>query len=362
MNSYERVLTAVFHGEPDCVPVTPYMGNYGAKLVGVRIDEYCRSGKLMAEAQLRALDMCDQDAVVAQSDNYYIAEGFGVKIVHHPDGTPTAREPLIKNLKDILKLRVPDPLTDGRMPVYLEAISRLADEVKGERIIRAPGTGPFSLAGHLMTLDAFLMTLAMLGIDEDEDTEKYLSELLRKTTEALIRFQKACVDAGADMVQAGDSLASLDMISPAMYTKWVFPYEKKFFQALNSYGEGNKILTLLHICGDTTKILTEMADTEARILEIDSKVDLGEAKRLVGERSCLMGNIEPSAILLQGTPAEVERKCQDAIDAAGTGGGFLLGSGCEVPPLMPLENMHAMVKTARRNTYPLAYGDLEGGK
>jgi uroporphyrinogen decarboxylase len=82
-------------------------------------------------------------------------------------------------------------------------------------------------------------------------------------------------------------------------------------------------------------------------------VDLGLAKALVGERVCLMGNLEPSGLLLQGTAETVREKSMQAIEQAGRGGGFILGSGCEVPPRTPIRNIQAIVETARRHTYPL---------
>ena len=82
----------------------------------------------MAEAQFQAWRIYGQDAVVAQSDNYYIAEGFGVEVEHYDDATPTLKTPAVRELADIGRLRVPDPWTDGRMPVYLEAIRRLSND------------------------------------------------------------------------------------------------------------------------------------------------------------------------------------------------------------------------------------------
>jgi len=177
------------------------------------------------------------------------------------------------------------------MPVYLEAVERLAARLKGEVIVRAPGTGPFSLA-------------------------------------------------------------SLDMISPDMYREWVHPYEVRFFSEINAYRPEKLCGSLLHICGDTTKILDLMADTGATIIEIDSKVDMAEAARIVNGRACLMGNVEPSAVMLQGSPEQVEAASRRVI--ADTGGkGLILGSGCEVPPATPLENIRAMIRTARSCAYPL---------
>ena len=72
MTSRERLLLAAHGRIPDRVPVAPYMGNHGARVAGVPIGAYCQSGQLMAEAQFRAWQLYGQDAVVAQSDNYYI--------------------------------------------------------------------------------------------------------------------------------------------------------------------------------------------------------------------------------------------------------------------------------------------------
>jgi uroporphyrinogen decarboxylase len=166
-------------------------------------------------------------------------------------------------------------------------------------------------------------------------------------TDALIAFAKACLEAGATMVQAGDSLASIDMISPAMYGKWAWPYERRFFDELAGPAKSHGAVTLLHICGNMTSVLEEMADTGAMILEIDSKVDLSRAKGLVGGRVCLMGNINPVTVLWRGSPQDVLAASAEAIEAAGTGGGFILGSGCEVPPATPRENLLAMVQAAR---------------
>jgi uroporphyrinogen decarboxylase len=337
----------------DVVPVAPYLGNHGARVAGVPIDQYCQSGRLMAEAQFRAWEIYQQDAVVPQSDNYYIAEGFGVRVEHHPDSTPTLKQPAIAELEDIHRLRVPNPQTDGRMPVYLEAIHRLSEQLGGEVAVRAPGTGPFSLASHLLGTERFLLELAQAGCEPGGPAEQALRRLMDLATEALTAFAKACLEAGADIVQAGDSLASIDMISPAMYRQWAFPYEQKFFAEVRPFAEKRQALTLLHICGNMTPVLELMADTGAHILELDSKVDLGVAKGRVGRRVCLMGNLSPVEILWQGTPAQVETAAEQAIAAAAEDGGFILGSGCEVPVAAPRENIHAMIRVARRTRDPL---------
>ncbi len=94
-----------------------------------------------------------------------------------------------------------------------------------------------------------------------------------------------------------------------------------------------------------------MADSGADLVEIDHKVSLKTAKQLIGDRVCLIGILDPSAVLLYGTPERVAEASQQCIDDAGRGGAFILGSGCEVAYYTPQENMKAMIATARRNRY-----------
>lgn len=353
MTSLERVMTAVDLKEPDVVPVGPYMGNHGAKVGGALISKYCTNGKIMAQAQLNAWEKYGQDILVAQSDNYYIAEGFGIKVDMHEDSTPTLREPVIHELDDIYKLKVPDPYKDGRMPVYLEAVELIKKSVGVKYAVRGTGTGPFSLASHLMGTEHFLMELVMAEQDPEGDGAKALRHLLELTSDALIAFGKAMLTAGADIIQAGDSLSSIDVISPNMYKSWAFPYEKKFFDAMNIVECDKKFATLLHICGNMTPVLSEMADTGAKILELDYKVSLAVAKNIVGSRVCLMGNLNPSETLLRGTPEKVREESQNCIDSCAKAGGYILGSGCELAYFTPQENVKAMIETARKNHYPL---------
>jgi uroporphyrinogen decarboxylase len=352
--SIERIHRAVSLQEPDVVPVAPYMGNHGAKVAGALIDEYCTNSKIMAQAQFKAWEIYQQDVMCVQSDNYYIAEGFGIETEIRLDSTPTLKRPVLDDIKEVYKLKVPDPYKDGRMPVYLEAVNILANKTKNDGVcIRGTGTGPFSLASHLMGTENFLIQLATVEAEEDAEGAAAFQALMDLTSDALISFAKASLAAGANLVQCGDSLASINMISPKMYKKWAFPYEKKFFQAIKPECEKYGAFAILHICGNMTPVLDLLADTGADIVELDTDVMLDNAKARIGGRVCLMGNIHPTQVLLQGSPKEVEEACRQAIKDAGAGGGFILGSGCEVPPFAPQENIKAMIKTARSISYPL---------
>jgi uroporphyrinogen decarboxylase len=84
-------------------------------------------------------------------------------------------------------------------------------------------------------------------------------------------------------------------------------------------------------------------------LELDHLVELTEAKTRVGNDVILMGNLNPTELLLTGTPESVEAEARECIRAVGQDGRFILSSGCEVPPLTPLANIRAMVTAAKKH-------------
>jgi len=103
----------------------------------------------------------------------------------------------------------------------------------------------------------------------------------------------------------------------------------------------------LHICGNTTSIIADMVTTGAKILEVDWKVDMGIAKKIVGNRAVLMGNIDPSDPLVFGTAEAVDQKAKEIIESTG-GRGIILSSGCAMGANTPDENFFALVEAAKK--------------
>ncbi len=231
----------------------------------------------------------------------------------------------------------------------LEAIKLMRKAVGDQVAIRSPGTGSFALASYLIGTEQWLMEIAMVDAGMEGANEAAVFHALELASDALIAFGKACWDAGADILHNGDSLASCDVISPRTYRRYAFPFQQKVFKAWAEYGVERK---LLHICGNSTKVLDDYAATGADLVEIDNVVDMGVAKARIGDKVAIVGNVHTVTELLQGTPATVAASAQRCIDQAGAGGGFLLGSGCIVPRYSPIENVRALVQVAHSQPYP----------
>ena len=352
MTSLERVLATAAHTCPDVVPVGPFAGFYAARLTGVPLGRYVTDGAVIADAQMALQQATGQDIVLTAADTYYMAEAFGLSVVHYPDALPTAQGVVLEDLADVGRLKVPDPRRDGRMPVYLEALRLLVRRLGDRVAVRGTGTGPFSIAAYLYGDQRFLLKLAEIDAGmADPCEEELLHRLLHLASESSGAFLRAQLEEGEHLAYLGDSLASSDMISPAMYRRYALPYHRMVFDEVRPLCRERGAFTLLHICGDNTQILEDLVSTGADILEIDQKMDLSLCKTRVGERVCLIGNLNPTEIILQGDAEDVRRESGRCIEAAGPDGGFILGTGCFVPYHSPLGNLQAMVQTGHEHQY-----------
>jgi MtaA/CmuA family methyltransferase len=211
----------------------------------------------------------------------------------------------------------------------LEAV-RLMRERAGKDIpVMGWVEGALAEAGDLRGIGVLLTDLY--------DRPEWLEELLEKCVETAIAFARAQVEAGADIIGLGDAIAS--QVSPAMYRKYGLPYERRIFAAVREMGAVGR----LHICGNTSRILADMAGSGAAIVDIDWMVDPAAAAQVFsahpGSPLALCGNFDPVAVMLQGTPEEVRSAVRDWLQL--TGPCSFSAAGCEVPDGTPEANLLA---------------------
>ena len=170
MSSRDLVLRTLDRQPTDRVPVGPMMMDLGAAVIDAPIGRFCSDPDLMARGQLALYEQIGQDIIFIGCDNYYIAEGFGCVDRAARRRDPAPREPPLERIGDVGDLEVPDPLTDGRMPVMLEATRLVRQAVGDEVAIRTPGTGPFALASYFIGTQEFLIEIGMAnaGMAESE--------------------------------------------------------------------------------------------------------------------------------------------------------------------------------------------------
>lgn len=335
-------LAAYAKGEPvDRLPCVPIVGNSAARVIGAKVGAFRGNGRLIAEAQIAAYRLFRYDIIRIFTDLYTQAEAMGATVQYPEDETAYLAEPAIGDPRDIDRLQPADPYRDGNLPHHLEAMRIAVDAVGSEVAVTGAVTCPFTNASFLVGAE----TLARLMLREPQTVHR-LCELSLETS---LRYVAAIIDSGATP-SLTDAMSSTTVISPRQFREFSFPYLKRLIDYIHGRGKG----VTLHICGKTARIWEAMVDAGADCLSIDNDASLTDAKHLVGSRVRLMGNVHPSAIMLQGTTADVRRATLACLcEAFDNPQGFIVASGCSLPTETPFANIHAMLDTVREVGWPV---------
>jgi len=333
---------AYAQGEPlDRLPCVPIIGNTAARVIGVKVSELRTSAELLAKAQIEAYRKFGYDVVRVFTDLYVVGEAMGAKIKVPDDETAYLDAPAIADATAIDKLRPADPRRDGILPLQLEALKRVMDAIGNEVPVTGALTGPFTNASFLIGAEP-LTRLLLRNPDA-------VHRLCRVALESSLAYADAMIDLGGTP-SLTDAMSSSTVISPKQFREFSKPYLKKLIDHIGS--RGRKVT--LHICGKTRPIWSDMADTGAVCLSIDNAADLAEAKTAVGNRVRLMGNVPPSEIMLQGTPATVRQAVFRCVARAGDNPhGLIVASGCSLPTETPFVNITAMLDAVRELGWPI---------
>ena len=338
LTAYQRVMCVLEGKQPDRIPVIPQITYTTAQLTGVGLVEALHNPEKTAEALLTGQRELGYDAIYVgwESSFNLLAEAMGCTMRFPEDSVPQVVDHAIKTPSDVEALEIPDPMKAGRLPLHMDMLRRIRTEVKGKVPLFAYTPGPFTLAGQLYGINKL-----MAATIQDP---QLVRALVDKTTITSALYARANVKEGIDVVVTADPTASGSLISSKTFETFAAPHLKHIMMGVAKVGA----IPSLHICGKTTPLLKLMANTGARVLELDHLVNLQEAKAQVGDRVIIMGNLDPTNLLLNGTPAEVERVAKVAIETVGSDGRYILSSGCEIPPNAPLENIRAMVTAAEK--------------
>jgi len=239
---------------------------------------------------------------------------------------------------DPSEIKYDDVLEKGRIPVVVEAVKQLKEDVGDHLPVVSGITGPVTLAGHLMGVERLIREV----LTSPDSVDGFVAV----ATEVLKMYAEELIDAGADVVVPLDPVASPDTIIPEAFEKIALPYLQDLHKHIHSKGA----LAVLHICGNVKPILAQMAESGADGLSIEEKVSMKEAKKIVlggrGEHDlmarkiALVGNVSSVDPLLLGDPEKVYETVFDVLDE----GTDLCTPGCGIAPRTPTENLEALVQ------------------
>lgn len=332
MTSRERVL-AMLDGKPvDRLPAMPITMQLAARRIGVTYRRYATEAALLAEGQRRVAAEFGIDHVSVISDPACEAADCGAAVVYNENQPPALDEEnaLLQDKAKLTALRVPDP-TAGRMGNRLRVLENYRERGTEGRLVEGWIEGPCAEGADLRGINAL-----MLDFYDDPD---FVRELFAFCNRMELAFAKEQIARGAELMGVGDAAASL--VGPEIYREFVWPFEKELVDGLHALGAKVR----LHICGNITPILADIGRLGCELVDLDFMAPVAEARRAMGDRQVLLGNMDPVRVLQNGTPAEVRATVAECHRQAGVR--YIIGAGCEVPPDTPPANFHAMMAYRR---------------
>jgi len=258
------------------------------------------------------------------------AEAFGAQVRFEEGEIPTVIGRLITNREDMTKLFAPK-VGHKRTNVPLSVVPYLKENADGAgKFILGGMIGPFSLVGRLYGVSETLMLTY-------EDPE-LMTDLLKMATNYLLRYAEAFRGLGADGVIMAEPAAGL--MSPAGLGKYSMPYVRQIVDALQ-----NEYFSIIyHNCGAKLAHLSEILKDRAAIHHFGKPMDLPAALQRVGDETILAGNLDPAEVFVISPADEVYQHTMDLLTATSNYRNFIISSGCDLPPNMPLENLDAFYR------------------
>ncbi len=308
-------------GAPRPVPLfLPAIYEHKAWFIGSTPSAISRDANLLTRAILAEFEAIGPDALTVGVDVYNVeAEAAGCTVTFYEgnDSSIPGIKPGHHRLTvgdDLAAAPLPNPLTDGRMPVNLEAARRVRREVGPDYWLRGAVSGPFSLAIGLVGSEALFMACV--------DQPEWVAQLLDYAGRIIREYAKAYRDAGVELV-VFDSQASPDLISPRMYEEMVLPITRDL--AAWAATQGVRDVPLI-IGGNTTPIAGLLTRTGCNNLLCDFTSDFepwAAASRAAGR--AIRRNVPPR-LLAQGTPDEIYAATARELARGRDLPGFIMGT------------------------------------
>ena len=304
------------------MPIAVYPG---LALTGAKVCDVVTNPQAQFDAQVALHERYRTPFVLSAMDLSVEAEAFGCTIHFSETEIPSVTGRLVTGLEPAQKLSVPQP-GDKRTAVYLETV-RWLRRLPDQPMVFGGCIGPFSLAARLVGVsEAMEMTV----------TEPDLMHvLLEKSTAFLTAYVRAFRQAGADGIIMAEPAAGL--LSPGSLSQFSSAYIKKIGAAV---ADGHFSL-ILHNCAAKLLHLPAVLETGLKSFHFGAPMDIVAALGRAPADVVLCGNLDPTGVFVQLSPAEITARVTGLLSATADHRNFVLSSGCDVPSNAPLASLDA---------------------
>ncbi len=336
----DRYLKALLREPVDMTPVwmMRQAGRYLPEYKATRAQagdfmSLCRNADLACEVTLQPLRRYALDAAILFSDILTIPDAMGLGLSFGAGEGPKFARPIEHKIQ-VDNLPIPDP--EGELQYVMNAVRTIRRELKGEVPLIGFSGSPWTLATYMVeggSSKAFTKIKKMMYADP-----QILHALLDKLADSVTLYLNAQIKAGAQAVMVFDTWGGV--LAHEEYKTFSLQYMQKIVEGLIRENEGRRVPVTLFTKGGGLW-LEAIADTGCDAVGLDWTVDIREAKKRVGHKVALQGNMDPS--VLYAPAARIEQEVKNILAGFGKGSGHVFNLGHGIHQDVPTESPKVFV-------------------
>ena len=300
----------------------------------------CKSPNLATEVTLQPLARYDLDAAILFSDILTVPDAMGLGLYFAEGEGPKFERPLREEW-EIRNLAAPDP--HDKLRYVVDAVSEIRKALNGSVPLIGFSGSPFTLSCYMVEgegSDNYAKVKKLMYARPD-----LMHHILSVTTQAVIDYLNAQIEAGAQAVMVFDSWGG--MLTQAAYLEFSLPYMARIMAALTREREGRTVPRIVFTKGGGLW-LENIAECGADAVGLDWAVEIGDARRRIGDKVALQGNMDPSILLT--TPEAVSAEAKRILASYGQGSGHVFNLGHGISQFTSPENVSALVETVKTDS------------
>ncbi len=279
----------------------------------------CKTPDLATEVTLQPLVRFPLDAAILFSDILTVPDAMGLGLYFAAGEGPRFERPL-RNEWEIRDLSAPDP--NDKLGYVMDAVRSIRRALDGSVPLIGFSGSPYTLACYMVEgggSDDFRHIKTLLYSEP-----QLLHRILEVNTRAVTDYLNAQIEAGAQAVMIFDTWGG--SLSPHTYREFSLDYMQRIVEGLVKQRDGRRVPSIVFTKGGGNW-LEAIAAIGADAVGLDWSIDIAEARRRVGDKVALQGNLDPFALF--GTPERIQGEVARILAGYGAGNGhvFNLGHG-----------------------------------
>lgn len=294
----------------------------------------CKTPDFATEVTLQPLARFPLDAAILFSDILTIPDAMGLGLYFSQGEGPMFKHPL-REENDILALTVPDP--GDKLRYVLDAVSQIRKALDHRVPLIGFSGSPFTLACYMVEGRGgteFREIKTMLY-----QRPELLHHILDINARAVTAYLNAQIESGAQVAMIFDTWGGA--LSHAAYQEFSLRYIQQIITGLKREHDGQRIPSIVFTKGGGLW-LEAIAASGCDAVGLDWTIDIGEARRRVGDKVALQGNLDPS--ILFASPAVIAAEVEKILTSFGNGSGHVFNLGHGISQFTPPENAAALVE------------------